>query len=82
MYNYTIQAMPGSKAKFEGDTSVKYRVSRKHTSASANQKSVTAVIRTDLDFTEAAALVKRFNDKERESRSIRNEEGSRPTSNV
>ena len=82
MYTYTAQAMPGNKAKFEGDTSVKYRVSRKHTSASANQKSVTAVIRTDLDYTEAAALVKRFNDKERESRSIRNEDGSRPTPSV
>lgn len=79
MYIYTIQAMPGCKARFEGDTSVKYRVRRKHTAASASQKSVTAVIRTDLNYTEAAELIKRFNDKERESRSTRNEYGSRPT---
>jgi hypothetical protein len=82
MYTYTIQAMPGNKAKFEGDTSVKYRVSRKHTSAAAGQKSRTDVIRTDLDYTEATELVKRFNDKERESRSFRNEDGSRPAPNA
>ncbi|HEV2863095.1 MAG TPA: hypothetical protein VGX48_18915 [Pyrinomonadaceae bacterium] len=68
MYIYTVQAMPGCKAKFEGDTSVKYRVRRKDTSASANHKSRNDVIRTDLGYTEAAAMVERFNDKERESR--------------
>lgn len=79
MYIYTIQAMPGCKAKFEGDTSVKYRVRRKHTAASAAQKSTTAVIRTDLDYTEATELIKRFNDKEREARPLRVEFGARPT---
>jgi hypothetical protein len=79
MYIYTIQPMPGCKAKFDGDTSVKYRVRRKHTAASAGQKSTTAVIRTDLGYTEATELIKRFNDKERESRSTENEYGSRPT---
>ena len=79
MYIYTIQAMPGSKAKFEGDTSVKYMVRRKHTSASANHKSTTAVIRTDLEYADATALVKRFNDKERESRSAKDKYGSHPT---
>jgi hypothetical protein len=72
MYIYTMQAMPGCKAKFDGDTSVKYRVSRKHTSASANHKSRTDVIRTDLGYTEATALVKTFNDKEREARATKN----------
>ncbi len=72
MYIYTMQAMPGCKAKFDGDTSVKYRVRRKHTPASVNHKSHTDVIRTDLGYTEAAALVKRFNDKEREARAIKN----------
>jgi hypothetical protein len=77
MYTYTIQAMPGHKAKFDGDTSVQYRVRRKHTSAS-KAKSHTDVIRTDLGYTEATALVKRFNDKEREARAIQDREDSRP----
>jgi hypothetical protein len=67
MYIYTMQAMPGYKATFEGDTSVKYRVRRTQTSASAGHKSSTAVIRTDLGYAEATGMVKRFNDKERES---------------
>ena len=82
MYIYTIQAMPGCKAKFQGDTSVKYVVRRKHASASAGHKSTTAVIRTDLDYAEATALVKRFNDKERESRSAKTKYGSRPTPGI
>jgi hypothetical protein len=72
MYIYTMQAMPGCKAKFDGDTTVNYRIRRKHTSASADHKSRTDVIRTDLDYTQAAALVERFNNKERESRSTKN----------
>ena len=79
MYIYTMQATPGSKAKFDGDTSVKYIVRRKHTPASASHKSTTAVIRTDLDYAEATALVKRFNDKERESRPVKDRYGSHPT---
>ena len=82
MYIYTIQAMPGYKAKFDGDTSVQYRVRRKNTSASASQKSSSDVIRTDLGYTEAAALVKRFNDKEREARAMKNEKESRHTSHA
>jgi len=70
MYIYTVQAMPGCKAKFDGDMSVKYMVRRKHTAASASHKPTTAVIRTDLNYTEATALVERFNDKERESRRL------------
>lgn len=75
MYTYTMQAMPGFKAKFDGDTSVKYRVRRKHTSASAGHKSTTDVIRTELGYAEATALVERFNDKERESRAARDAHG-------
>lgn len=82
MYVYTMQVMPGCKAKFDGDTAVKYRVRRKHTSASAGHKSTTAVIRTDLEYTEATALVKKFNDKERESRVVKDKYGSRPTPSV
>ena len=71
MYVYTMQPMPGYKAEFDGDTSVKYKVSRKYTSASAEQKSRTDVIRTELDHPEAAALVTKFNDKEQEARAVR-----------
>lgn len=78
MYIYTMQAMPGFKAKFDGDTSIKYRVRRKQTSTSASHKSTTDVIRTDLGYTEAEAMIKRFNEKERESHSIKNEHLSRP----
>lgn len=79
MYVYTIQAMPGSKAQFEGDTSVQYRVRRTQTTASDSHKSRTDVLRTDLGYTEATELVKRFNDKEREARANRNEYVPRPT---
>jgi hypothetical protein len=82
MYIYAMKAMPGCKAKFDGDTSVRYEVRRKHTTASAQHKSSTAVIRTDLGYEEALALVKRFNDKELEARAIKNKEDSRMMSNV
>lgn len=82
MYTYTIQVMPGYKAQFDGDTSVQYRVRRTHTSTSPHHKSQTDVIRTGLDYVEAMALVKRFNDKERESRSLRNKDGARPIPNA
>ena len=71
MYIYTLQAMPGCKAQFDGDTSVQYRVRRKQTPASASHKSRTDDIRTDLDYTVATEMVKRFNDKEREARASR-----------
>lgn len=67
MYIYTMQAMQGYKAKFDGDTSAKYKIRRTQTFASPRRKDNTAVIRTDLGYTEATAMVKRFNDKERES---------------
>ena len=73
MYFYTMQTMPGCKAEFDGDTSVKYRIKRKHTPASSNHKSTTVVIRTDLGYSEAAEMVKRFTDKEREARAIKHE---------
>jgi hypothetical protein len=79
MYSYTVQAMPGHKAKFDGDTSVKYTVKRKYTPASAQQKGSADVIRTDLDYSEATALVKRFNDKEQETRAAKHEEAHRLT---
>ena len=82
MYIYAMKAMPGCKAKFEGDVSVRYEVRRKQTSASAQHKSTTAVIRTDLSYVDALALVKRFNDKELEARAIKIKEDSRAALNV
>jgi hypothetical protein len=82
MYVYTMQPMPGSKAQFDGDTSIRYRVRRKHTSASANHKSSTDVIRTDLSYSEATELVKRFNDKERESRALKSQAEASLTQNA
>jgi hypothetical protein len=79
MYIYTVQAMPGSKAQFDGDESVKYQIKRAHTATSAKDKIRTAVIRTDMTHAGAAELVKRFNDKERESRAIKKEADSRLT---
>jgi hypothetical protein len=81
MYIYTLQAMPGHKAKFDGDTSARYQIRRTLTSAAPQHKSRTAVIRTDLSYEEATALIKRFNDKEQESRSLKDKEDSRLTSN-
>jgi hypothetical protein len=77
MYIYMVQAMPGTKAKFDGDTSVRYKVRRKFTSATVSRKSCSDDIRTDLEYTEATALAKRFNDKELESRAIKNQADSR-----
>lgn len=68
MYIYTLQVMPGCKAKSEGDPSVRYRIRREQTSASGDRKVPADVIRTDLGHDEAEAMVKRFNDKEREAR--------------
>ena len=73
MYIYTIDAMPGHKAKFDGDTSVQYNVKRKYICASDERKSRTDVIRAGLEYSEATALVTKFNDKEREARTIKRE---------
>lgn len=82
MYIYTTQAMPGSIAKFDGDTSVKYRIRRTHTASATKDKNRIAVIRTDMGYAEATALVQRFNDKEREARAIRKQAESYLTQNV
>jgi hypothetical protein len=73
MYIYTMQTMAGYKAKFDGDTSVKYKVSRKYTPTTGDQKSRTDVLRTDLGYSEATEMVKKFNDKEQEARAIKHE---------
>ena len=65
--------MPGQKAKFEGDTSVKYQVIRHNTDVATKHKRLTDTIRTNLDYDEAMALIKVFNDKE-EATQVRRDE--------
>ena len=73
MYIYTVQAMPGQKAKFDGDPSIKYQVKRQNTSLKTGQKGRSEIIRTNLDYDAAIAVIKIFNDKEGESQ-IRKDE--------
>lgn len=74
MYIYTIQVMPGQKAKFEGDTSVKYRVRRVDDSIAVAKKGRSEVIRENLEYAEAVELVNGFNSVEGRSQVIREEE--------
>jgi hypothetical protein len=73
MYIYTIQAMPGQKAKFEGDTSVKYRVRRVNDSIAVTKKGRSEIIRENLEYGEAVELVNGFNNVEGKSQVIREE---------
>jgi hypothetical protein len=73
MYRYTIQPMPGQKAKSEGDDSIKYQVTRHNTDVSTKHKNVKDVIRTGLAYDEAMALIKGFNDKEQDTQRRRDE---------
>jgi hypothetical protein len=77
MYIYTVQAMPGQKAKFEGDPSIKYQVKRQNTSLKTGQKGRSEIIRTNLDYDAAVAVIKIFNDKEGESQIRKNEAAAR-----
>ena len=76
MYIYTVQAMPGQKAKFDGDPSIKYQVKRQNTALKTGQKGRSEIIRTNLEYDEAIAVIKIFNDKEGESQ-IRRDEAAR-----
>ncbi len=73
MYIYTVQAMPGQKAKFEGDTSIKYRVKRVNSSMSAKGKGRSEIIRDNLEYEDAVELIKGFNGMEEKSQSMRDE---------
>lgn len=73
MYIYTIQAMPGQKAKFEGDTSIKYRVRRVNDAIAVTKKGRSEIIRENLEYEEAVALVNGFNNVEGKSQVIREE---------
>ena len=73
MYIYTMQTMPGQKAKFEGDTSVRYRVRRVDDSIAVAKKGRSEVIRENLEYGEALELVNNFNSMEGKSQVIREE---------
>ena len=73
MYIYTIHPMPGQKAKFEGDTSVKYRVKRVNDSIPVSKKGRSEIIRDNLDYDEAVELINRFNISEGKSQILRDE---------
>lgn len=77
MYIYTVQAMPGQKAKFDGDPSIKYQVKRQNTSLKTGQKGRSEIIRTNLDYEDAIAVIKIFNDKEGESQIRKSEAAAR-----
>ncbi len=74
MFIYTIQAMPGQKAKFEGDTSIKYRVKRVDDSIGQGKKGRSEIIRDNLEYNEAVELINGFNVMESKSQGIREEE--------
>jgi hypothetical protein len=73
MYIYTVQSMPGQKAKFEGDTSVKYQVKRVNTDIAASKKGRSEIIRTNLEYEVARKLADGFNDMEVKSQGMREE---------
>jgi hypothetical protein len=73
MFIYTIQAMPGQKAKFEGDPSIKYRVRRVDDSIPVSKKGRSEIIRENLEYDAALELINGFNSMEGKSQAIRNE---------
>jgi hypothetical protein len=73
MFIYTIQAMPGQKAKFEGDPSIKYRIKRVNDSIPVSKKGRSQIIRDNLEYDEAMELIKGFNSMEGKSQGIKDE---------
>jgi hypothetical protein len=65
--------MPGQKAKFEGDTSIKYRIKRVDDSIPVSKKGRTEIIRDNLDYDEAMKLIEGFNSMEGKSQVMRDE---------
>jgi hypothetical protein len=73
MFIYTIQAIPGQKAKFEGDPSIKYRIKRVDDSIPVSKKGRSEIIRDNLDYDDAVKLIEGFNSMEGKSQGIRDE---------
>ena len=74
MFIYTVQPMPGQKARFEGDTSIKYRVKRVDDSIPVGKKGRSQIIRDNLEYDQAMELINGFNGMEGKSQAIREEE--------
>lgn len=73
MFIYTVQPMPGQKARFEGDTSIKYRVKRVDDSIPLGKKGRSQIIRDNLEYDRAIELINGFNGMEGKSQAIREE---------
>ena len=73
MFIYTIHPMPGQKAKFEGDPSIKYRVKRVNDSIPVSKKGRSEIIRDNLEYAEAMELINGFNSMEGKSQGMREE---------
>ncbi len=71
MFIYTVQPMPGQKAKFEGDTSIKYRVKRVDDSIPVGRKGRSQIIRDNLEYEQAMELINGFNGVEGKSEARR-----------
>jgi hypothetical protein len=73
MFIYTIHPMPGQKAAYEGDTSIKYRVKRVDDSIAVSKKGRSEIIRDNLEYDEAVRLIEGFNSMEGKSQGMREE---------
>jgi hypothetical protein len=71
MYIYKVELMPGYKAASPTDTSGKYQIRRLSADTSVKDKKHRDIIRTNLDYDEAIAQIKIFNDKEGASRIVK-----------
>lgn len=73
MFIYTVQPMPGQKARFEGDTSIKYRIKRVDDSIPLGKKGRSQIIRDNLEYDQAMELMNGFNGVEGKSQAMRGE---------
>jgi hypothetical protein len=73
MFIYTIHPMPGHKAAYEGDTSIKYRVKRVDDSIPVSKKGRSEIIRDNLEYDDAVRLIEGFNSIESKSQGMREE---------
>ncbi len=73
MFIYTVQPMPGQKARFEGDTSIKYRIKRVDDSIPLGKKGRSQIIRDNLEYDQAMELINGFNGMEGKSQAMREE---------
>lgn len=64
MYIYKVELMPGYKATSASDKSGKYQIRRHSIDTSIKDKKHRDIIRINLDYDDAMAQAKIFNDKE------------------